>query len=84
MIFALVKKCTGLLPAQRVILQFHAIHGEDRAGVIILPMPALAVKIAPDFQRAIDFGIGERFIASIGPAQPCEQAEFFGQILLHI
>ena len=32
-VFALVEKCAGLLPLQRLVVEAHSVHGENRAGL---------------------------------------------------
>src|SRR5579863_1981046 len=52
-----------------------SVHRKDTASAIVAAMPGIALREAAEFEGAVHFGIGERFVATVAPPETREQAD---------
>ena len=75
------------LPAQREILAVvsrEAIEHKSRSQFVVLTTPVVSGEVSPEAGGAVHFRIGERFVASVVPAQAGKSAQRGAQLLLGI
>jgi len=68
----------------RMFDRLTQVGDEDGACAIVAPMPGSAGREAAELERAIVFGIRERFVAAVAPAQAAENADLRSNFLLEV
>ena len=66
------------------MIAYDSIDYEDGAGAVVRAMPPIAAKVIAELAGAIDFGVGEGFIAAVAPAEAAEDTEVRGEVLFEI
>src|SRR6202042_3051139 len=61
---------------------FDGVRDKGDAKLVIRARPRPAGVVTAELNRLIDLGIGKRFVLSFIPANPSEDSQIFGQLLL--